>query len=121
MEPCGRHQIPGVFCMSEHVPHAILPARAAVGEGVLAQIFTQARTHSQFDGREVPEALLKRAVELAEIGPTAMNAIPGRVVFVRSKAAKEKLKPALMGGNVDKTMAAPVTAIIAHDVAFYED
>ena len=107
--------------MTEHVPHAILPARAPLGDDVLAQIFTQARTHSQFDGREVPETLLKRAVELAEIGPTAMNAIPARVVFVRSQAAKEKLKPALMGGNVDKTMAAPVTAIIAHDVAFYED
>jgi len=107
--------------MTVEVPHAILPARQALDATALAQIFTQARTHSHFEDREVPEALLKRAVEFAELGPTSMNALPGRIVFVRSKAAKEILKPALMGGNVDKTMAAPVTAIIAHDVAFYED
>ena len=53
-------------------------------------------------------------------GPTSMNAQPGRIVFVRSAEAKEKLKGALMGGNVDKTMAAPVTAIVAYDTEFHE-
>jgi 3-hydroxypropanoate dehydrogenase len=54
-------------------------------------------------------------------GPTTMNTQPGRIVFVRSKEAKEKLKPALSPGNLDKTMAAPATAIIAHDLLFYEN
>ena len=107
--------------MTIAVPHAVLPARGALDPAALGQLFSEARTHSHFEDRPVPEALLKRAVALAEFGPTAMNALPARVVFVRSPEAKEKLKPALMGGNVDKTMAAPVTAIIAHDVAFFDD
>ena len=107
--------------MTVNLPHAVLPARSALHDKALAQLFTEARTHSHFEDREVPEALLRHAVELAEFGPTAMNAIPGRIVFVRSQTAKELLKPALMAGNVDKTMAAPVTAIVAHDVKFFDD
>jgi 3-hydroxypropanoate dehydrogenase len=68
----------------------------------------------------VPDKLLEKAVELAKMGPTSANASPLRIVFVRSQEAKLRLKPALMPGNVDKTMAAPVTAITAHDTKFYE-
>jgi 3-hydroxypropanoate dehydrogenase len=83
-------------------------------------LFRKARTHSVWLDKPVDDALLGQVYDLARIGPTSANMCPMRVVFVRSKAAKEKLKPALDAGNVDKTMAAPVTAIIGMDVHFYE-
>ncbi|MFP3386590.1 nitroreductase family protein, partial [Tritonibacter sp. SIMBA_163] len=58
--------------------------------------------------------------DLAKWAPTSANCQPMRVVFVKSSDAKQKLRPALMDGNVDKTMAAPVCAIIAHDLEFHE-
>jgi 3-hydroxypropanoate dehydrogenase len=86
----------------------------------LDQLFREARTHNGWQDREVPEALLQEAVELMKMGPTSANALPARIVFVRSPEAKALLKPALMPANVDKTMTAPVTAIVAHDTKFYE-
>jgi 3-hydroxypropanoate dehydrogenase len=86
----------------------------------LDQLFRTARTHNGWRPIEVPDTLLEEAVELAKMGPTSANASPLRIVFVRSQEAKLRLKPALMPGNVDKTMAAPVTAITAHDTRFYE-
>lgn len=83
-------------------------------------LFREARTHKAWQDRDVSDALLHAAYELAKFGPTSANCSPARFVFVRSPQAKEKLKPALMEGNVDKTMSAPVTAIIAHDLEFYE-
>jgi 3-hydroxypropanoate dehydrogenase len=86
----------------------------------LDQLFRNARTHTKFTDKPVPDNLLRQAWDLARMGPTSANCQPARIVFVRSEAAKQKLKPALAPGNVDKTMAAPVTAIIAHDMAFYD-
>src|SRR5205807_9754516 len=83
-------------------------------------IFRQARTHSVWLNKPVEDALLKQVYDLAKMGPTSANMCPMRVVFVKSKEAKEKLKPFLDAGNVDKTMRAPVTAIIGMDVHFYE-
>src|SRR5471032_2532251 len=83
-------------------------------------IFRNARTHTAWQSQPVDDALLRSAYELAKLGPTSANMCPMRVVFVKSKAAKEKLKPCLDAGNVDKTMAAPVTAIIGMDIHFYE-
>jgi 3-hydroxypropanoate dehydrogenase len=91
-----------------------------IAEAALGQLFLDARTHNGFDGREVPETLLREAVDLAKMGPTSANCSPMRVVFVRSSEGKEKLRPALAPGNLAKTMAAPVTAICANDYAFYE-
>src|SRR6202035_5755851 len=65
-------------------------------------------------------ALLRQAYDLAKMGPTSANMCPLRMVFVKSKEAKEKLKPCLDAGNVDKTMKAPVTAVLAMDVHFFE-
>lgn len=93
---------------------APLPAAA------LDQVFLSARTFNKFTDRTVDDATLHQLYELYKWGPTAMNCQPARVVFVRSAAAKEKLKPALKPNNADKTMAAPVTAIIAYDSAFFE-
>ena len=89
-------------------------------QAALDRIFLDAHTHNGWLDRPVPDALLRRVYEVARIAPTAANSQPMRVVFVKSAAAKEKLKPSLSPGNVDKTMAAPVTAIIAYDVDFYE-
>ncbi|GGP21649.1 malonic semialdehyde reductase [Silvimonas iriomotensis] len=87
---------------------------------VLDQLFANARTYSHFKPQEVTDATLQRLYELCRYAPTAANSNPARFVFVKSQAAKEKLKPALSAGNVDKTMAAPVTVIVAYDLEFYE-
>jgi 3-hydroxypropanoate dehydrogenase len=83
-------------------------------------IFREARTHSDWVDKPVSDALLVQVYDLARMGPTSANMCPIRIVFVKSKAAKEKLKPALSPPNVDKSMKAPVTAIIAMDIRFYE-
>ena len=91
-----------------------LPAAA------LEQSFLNARTFSKFTDQPVTDALLHQLYELAKWGPTSMNCQPARLVFVRSPEAKAKLKLALAPGNADKTMAAPVTAIVAMDSRFYD-
>ena len=96
------------------------PDHKSIGEAALAQIFTEARTHNGFLDKPVPEALLKEAVDLAKIGPTAANQSPLRLLFLTSKEAKERLRPFLSAGNVDKTVAAPVVAITAYDLKFYD-
>lgn len=101
-------------------PQAVTAAPARVSDAALDQIFRTARTHFAWQDREVSEELLREAVEVASFGPTAANSLPLRVVFVRSQEAKERLKPALAPGNVDKTMSAPVTAIVGHDVRFFD-
>ena len=83
-------------------------------------IFRQARTHNVWLDKPVEDALLAQVYDLAKMGPTSANMCPMRITFVKSREAKEKLKPALDAGNVDKTMKAPVTAIIGMDVHFYE-
>ena len=83
-------------------------------------IFRSARTHSAWLDRPVDDALLRQVYDLAKMGPTSANMCPMRIVFVKSREAKERLKPALAEGNVSKTMAAPVTAIIGMDIHFFE-
>jgi 3-hydroxypropanoate dehydrogenase len=93
---------------------------AGVGSAALAQMFTEARTHNAFLDRPVPDALLREALDLAKMGPTSANQQPLRVLFLRSREAKERLRPALSPGNLDKTMAAPVVAITGYDLEFYQ-
>jgi len=83
-------------------------------------LFHEARTHNAFSGT-VTDAQLRALYDLVKWAPTTMNTQPARIVFVRTKEGKEKLRPALSPGNLDKTMAAPVTAIIAYDLYFYEN
>jgi 3-hydroxypropanoate dehydrogenase len=83
-------------------------------------IFRKARTHSAWLNKPVDDGLLVQVYDLAKMGPTSANMCPLRIFFVKSREAKEKLKPALDPGNVDKTMKAPVTAIIGMDIHFYE-
>jgi 3-hydroxypropanoate dehydrogenase len=91
-----------------------------VSDEGLNLLFRAARTHNVWLDKPVDDALLRQVYDLAKLGPTSANMSPMRVVFVKSKAGKEKLKPALDAGNVDKTMIAPVTAVIGMDIHFYE-
>jgi len=84
------------------------------------QIFNEARTANGFIDKPVPLELLQQVYDLAKMGPTSMNTQPTRYVFLNSPAARERLRPALSAGNLDKTMAAPVTVIVATDTRFYE-
>jgi len=94
-------------------------AAGVLNDVALDRLFRTARTHNRFHG-PVTDAELHSVYELMKWGPTSSNCQPARIVFVRSAAAKERLKPALSSGNRDKTMAAPVTAIFAYDLAFHE-
>jgi 3-hydroxypropanoate dehydrogenase len=83
-------------------------------------IFRKARTHRVWLDRPVSDALLRQVYELACLGSTSANCSPMRVLFAKTREAKERLRPCLSPGNVDKTMQAPVTAIIGHDLDFPE-
>ena len=91
-----------------------------VDDAALDLLFRNARTHNSWLDEPVPDAVLRQVYDLAKMGPTSANCSPMRIVFLRSAAAKERLRPALSQGNLAKTMKAPVTAIIAYDLAFYE-
>src|SRR5215470_20091935 len=91
-----------------------------VDETALDRLFREARTHNVWQARPVPDALLREVVDLAKMAPTSANTSPLRVVFVRTPGGRERLKPALGPMNVEKTMTAPVTAIIGHDLVFYD-
>ncbi|MDB5643427.1 MAG: nitroreductase family protein [Hyphomicrobiales bacterium] len=93
---------------------------ARLDETSLDLLFRDARTHNGWLDRPVSDSLLREAVDLAKFGPTSANISPMRLVFVRSADAKEKLKEALAPGNVEKTMSAPVTAIVGYDKDAFE-
>jgi nitroreductase len=91
-----------------------------IDSAALDRIFRTARTANGFLDKPVPDDLLRQVYELAAWGPTSMNTQPARYVFVRTPEGKAKLKDCMSPGNVDKTMSAPVTAIVAVDARFYE-
>lgn len=86
----------------------------------LELLFYDARTHYAWQDEPVSDAVLTEIYDAAKMGPTSANCSPLRIVFVKSPEAKKKLKPCLAPGNVDKTMSAPVTAIFAYDLEFYQ-
>jgi 3-hydroxypropanoate dehydrogenase len=92
----------------------------SLGDAGWDLVFRNARTHNAWLDQPVDDAVLRQIYDLAKMGPTSANMSPLRIVFVKSKEAKEKLKPCLDGGNVEKTMRAPVTAILAMDIHFFE-
>jgi 3-hydroxypropanoate dehydrogenase len=94
--------------------------RGPLDETALNALFFEARTHNGWRDEPVSEETLRAVWDLARWGPTSANCSPARIVFVVTAEAKERLKPCLMGGNVAKTMAAPATAIVGHDLEFYE-
>ncbi|MNZ06972.1 putative malonic semialdehyde reductase RutE [compost metagenome] len=92
----------------------------ALDEAGLDLLFRQARSHNGWQAREVGTELLRQLWELVRYAPTAVNGMPARLVFVISPDGKQRLKPCLSPGNVDKVMAAPVTAVIGYDTLFWE-
>ncbi len=87
---------------------------------MLDRLFREARTHNKWLDKPVPAETLHALYELLKWGPTSANCSPARFVFVTTPDAKAKLKQALSPGNVEKTMTAPVTVIVAHDLHFYD-
>ncbi len=86
----------------------------------LDQLFRTARTHNKWLDKPVSDETIHALYELLKWGPTSANASPARFLFLRSPEAKAKLKEALSPGNIEKTMTAPVTVIVAHDPKFYD-
>lgn len=97
-----------------------MTSTATLDAAALDLLFLEARTHNGWKDIPVDPALLRQAVDLAKMGPTSANCSPLRIVFVTSAEGKEKLKPCLTPGNLEKTMTAPVTAILAFDPLFYD-
>lgn len=91
-----------------------------IADDALDTIFRSARTNNRWLDKPVSPAILMAVYDLMRWGPTSANCSPARIVFVVSRSAKERLKPHLSVGNVDKTMAAPATAIMAYDLDFAE-
>ena len=91
-----------------------------LNDEALDLLFREARTQNAWQDKPVSEVMLRAVYDLAKMGPTSANCSPMRLVLVTSPEAKAKLEPALIPGNVEKTMAAPVTAIIGYDRTFYE-
>lgn len=93
----------------------------ALNQAALDQLFTDARTFNKFTDEPLTDAQLHAIYDLAKMGPTSMNTSPARFVFLRSDDAKKRLNPALMGSNQAKSLAAPVTVIVAYDTKFQEN
>ena len=91
-----------------------------LNDEALDQLFRAARTHNAWLDKPVGDDTLRQVYDLMKWGPTSANSCPARFVFLRSRQAKERLRPALAPGNVEKTMKAPVTVIVAYDLLFYE-
>lgn len=91
-----------------------------LNDAALDILFRNARSHNGWQKKSVSDDLLRQIYELMKWCPTSANSSPARIVFVKSASAKQRLLPAMLAGNVDKTTAAPVTVILAQDYAFYE-
>jgi 3-hydroxypropanoate dehydrogenase len=83
-------------------------------------LFKEARTHNKWQDTPVTDDTLHELYDILKFGPTSANSSPARFVFIRTKEGKDKLAPALSAGNMEKTMTAPVTAIVAYDPKFFE-
>jgi 3-hydroxypropanoate dehydrogenase len=110
ISPGCRLALPFIFTMLI----AIMP----LANDALGQLFRNGRTHYTWLPKSVGDGLLAQRVELTLLGPTSANSSPARFVFVKTAKGNEKLRPALPAGNLEKTMAAPVTAIVGMDIAF---
>ncbi len=91
-----------------------------IDSAAIAALFTEARTQNKWTSEPVTDEQLHALFDLLKMAPTSANCSPARFVFVRTEAGKEKLRPALSAGNLEKTMTAPVTVIVAQDPKFYD-
>ena len=95
-------------------------SKKALDQTALDQLFFQARTHRHWQDRKINRKTLEALYALLRLAPTSSNCSPARFLFIKSPAAKERLKNCLAAGNVDQTMTAPATVIVAYDTEFYE-
>lgn len=93
---------------------------SVLDQAVFDQLLLDARSQNAWQDRDVPDETLRKLFDTVKMGPTSANCSPARYVFVKSEAAKERLKPHLSEGNTNKVMTAPVCAIIGYDLEFYE-
>jgi 3-hydroxypropanoate dehydrogenase len=98
----------------------VTQVHSIVSDNCLDVLFREARTYEEYEQGEVTDTQLRALYELMKWGPTTANSQPQRILFLRSDAAKERLRPALSKNNAAKTLAAPVVAILAFDLKFYE-
>ncbi len=91
-----------------------------IDSAAIAALFTEARTQNKWTDQPVTDEQLHQLFDLLKMAPTSANCSPARFVFIRTEAGKEKLRPALSAGNLEKTMTAPVTVIVAQDPKFYD-
>jgi 3-hydroxypropanoate dehydrogenase len=89
-------------------------------DAALEGLFRGARSHNKWQDVPIPDETLHELYDLLKFGPTSANSSPARFVFIKSHEAKQRLAPALSSGNLEKTMSAPVTVIVAYDPRFYE-
>jgi 3-hydroxypropanoate dehydrogenase len=101
-------------------PPNLAAIKTPISEEAFDQLFREARTHSAWLPEPVPVEILRNAYELARLAPTSANGSPARFVFLTTSSAKDRLQPALAPMNVEKTMTAPATVIIAWDTEFHE-
>jgi 3-hydroxypropanoate dehydrogenase len=94
--------------------------KSRLSDHALDLLFRKARTYTAWLPKPVPDELIHQLYDTLKWGPTSANIGPARFVFLRSAAAKERLRRSLAPGNVEKTMAAPVTVIVAYDLKFYD-
>ena len=92
----------------------------ALDAAALDTLFREAHTHNRWTDEPVSDETLQALYDLLKIGPTSANSSPGRFLFLKTREAKQRLAPALSAGNLDKTMQAPVTVIVAYDPHFYD-
>ena len=102
--------------------HAVKHLRSlTIDNDTVRLLLSEARTHNAWHERDVPDERLRSIYDLMRQGPTSANGFPARLVFLKSDDSKERLRPALTPGNVDKTMSAPVTVILGYDTEFWRN
>lgn len=97
-----------------------MSSQSQISDNATKILFTEARTHKHFIDKPIPDDLLRALYDTAKFAPTASNTCPMRLVFVKSETQKAKLSSCVMPGNLDKVASAPVIAIVAYDMEFYE-
>ena len=102
-------------------PDGAAAPRPAIDPAGLDLLFRSARTSWDWTGEAVEDDTIRSLYDLLRFGPTSANCSPARFMFLRTSWAKERLRPALSEGNIDKTLAAPVVCIVAHDPKFFEE
>lgn len=117
--PADSGAAPGDNALPDSSPAETLPD-GAMAQSALDQLFGTARTPRRWSTRPVSDDVLRQLYALASLGPTSGNCSPVRLVFLKGTEARERLRPALSAGNVNRVMGAPVIAIVAHDPLFFE-